>query len=84
MRVVGINPGPVATDRMIKIMRRKAIDMLGDEGRWKELFDKYPGKACDLRRGGRPGGVPRLLGAGYITCTIATIDGGIASRGPAI
>ena len=44
VRVVAVNPGPVATDRMLKIMKRKAIDMLGDEGRWEELFDKYPGK----------------------------------------
>ncbi len=29
---------------MLKIMRRKAIDMLGDESRWEELFDAYPGK----------------------------------------
>ncbi len=41
VRVVGVNPGPVATDRMLKIMKRKAIDMLGDEARWEELFDKY-------------------------------------------
>src|ERR1700753_2873727 len=40
VRVVAVNPGPVATDRMLKIMKRKAIDMLGDESRWQELFDK--------------------------------------------
>ncbi len=44
VRVVAVNPGPVATDRMLKIMKRKSIDMLGDESRWEELFDKYPGK----------------------------------------
>lgn len=43
IRVVGINPGPVDTDRMLKIMKRKAIDMLGDEDRWEELYAKYPG-----------------------------------------
>lgn len=85
VRVVGINPGPVATDRMIKIMRRKAIDMLGDEGRWEELFDKYPGK-----RPATSDEVADLVAflassrAGYITGTIVTIDGGIASRGSVI
>ena len=44
VRVVGVNPGPVVTDRMVKIMRSKAIDLLGDETRWEELFDRYPGK----------------------------------------
>jgi NAD(P)-dependent dehydrogenase (short-subunit alcohol dehydrogenase family) len=85
VRVIGINPGPVATDRMIKIMRRKAIDMLGDEGRWEELFDKYPGK-----RPATSEEVADLVAflassrAGYITGTIVTIDGGIASRGSVI
>ena len=41
----GITPGPVATSRMVKIMKRKAIDMLGDQARWAELFDKYRGKS---------------------------------------
>jgi hypothetical protein len=36
--------GDVAGPRRLKIMKRKAIDMLGDEARWQELFDKYPGK----------------------------------------
>jgi len=85
VRVVGVNPGPVATDRMLKIMKRKAIDMLGDEGRWEELFDKYPGK--------RPATAEEVANlcaflasprAGYITGTIVTIDGGIAARGSVI
>lgn len=85
IRVVGINPGPVATDRMVKIMKRKAIDMLGDESRWEELFDKYPGK--------RPATADEVAWltaflasprAGYITGTIVTIDGGIAARGSVI
>lgn len=85
VRVVGVNPGPVATDRMIKIMKRKAIDMLGNEARWEELFDKYPGK--------RPATSEEVADlcaflasprAGYITGTIVTIDGGIASRGSVI
>jgi NAD(P)-dependent dehydrogenase (short-subunit alcohol dehydrogenase family) len=85
VRVVAVNPGPVATDRMLKIMKRKAIDMLGDESRWEELFDKYPGKrpatsveVADL--------VTFLSSprAGYITGTVVTIDGGIAARGSVI
>ena len=57
----------------------------GDEGRWEELFDKYPGK--------RPAASEEVADlvaflassrAGYITGTIVTIDGGIASRGSVI
>tara|TARA_Y200000002_G_scaffold374463_1_gene375237 strand:+ start:96 stop:1031 length:936 start_codon:yes stop_codon:yes gene_type:complete len=85
IRIIGVNPGPVATDRMLKIMRRKAIDILGDEGRWEELYDRYPGK--------RPATVKEVADlcaflasplAGYITGTIVTIDGGISSRGSVI
>jgi len=85
VRVVAVNPGPVATDRMLKIMKRKSIDMLGDEGRWQELFEKYPGK--------RPATSEEVADlcaflaspkAGYITGTVVTIDGGIAARGSVI
>lgn len=81
IRVVGVNPGPVATDRMVKLMKRRALDWYGDEGRWEELFDKYPGK-----RPAEPEEVADLIvwlsseRAAYITGTIVTIDGGIASR----
>lgn len=85
IRVVGVNPGPVDTPRMFKIMRRKAIDMLGDESRWEELYDLYPGK--------RPATAQEVADlcvflasprAGYISGAIVTIDGGIAARGSVI
>ena len=81
IRVVGVNPGPVATDRMVKLMKRRAVDWYGDESRWEELFDKYPAK-----RPASPEEVADLIvwlsseRAGYITGTIVTIDGGIASK----
>lgn len=85
VRVVGVNPGPVATDRMLKIMKRKAIDMLGDESRWEELFDLYPGKRPATAR--ETADLVAFLAsprAGYITGTTVTIDGGISARGSVI
>jgi NAD(P)-dependent dehydrogenase (short-subunit alcohol dehydrogenase family) len=85
VRVVGVNPGPVATDRMKKLMKRRALDWFGDETRWEELFAKYPG--------GRPASAAEVADlmvflasprAGYISGTIVTIDGGIAARGSII
>lgn len=85
IRVVGINPGPVDTPRMFKIMRRKAIDMLGDESRWEELYDLYPGKRPATAR--EVADLTAFIAsprAGYISGTIVTIDGGIAARGSVI
>lgn len=85
IRVVGVNPGPVATDRMVKLMKRRALDTLGDEGRWQELFVQYPA--------GRPAEASEVAAlmvflaspqAAYITGTVVTIDGGIAARGSII
>ena len=84
VRVVGINPGPVATDRMVRLMKRRALDTFGDEGRWQELFAGYPA--------GRPATAAEIADlmlflasprAGYISGTIVTIDGGGAPRGVA-
>ena len=85
VRVVGINPGPVATARMLKIMKRKAIDMLGDEARWEELYDRYPGKRPATSE--EVADLTAFLAsprAGYITGTVVTIDGGISARGSVI
>ncbi len=85
VRVVGVNPGPVATDRMLKLMKRRALDWYGDESRWEELFEKYPGG-----RPATPEEVADLMvflaspKAGYITGTNVTIDGGISARGSII
>src|SRR5918911_5261396 len=38
LRVVGINPGPVMTERLITLTKTRARDSLGDENRWQELM----------------------------------------------
>lgn len=85
VRVVGVNPGPVKTDRMVKINKRRAIDLYGDDSRWQEMTSHFPG--------GRPAEAEEVADlmvflasprAAYISGTVVTIDGGIASRGSVI
>ena len=85
IRVVGVNPGPIATDRMVRIMKRRARDNLGDESHWQEYMSDYPG--------GRMGTDQEVADtivflasprAGYITGTVVTVDGGVAGYGSVI
>jgi NAD(P)-dependent dehydrogenase (short-subunit alcohol dehydrogenase family) len=85
VRVVGVNPGPVNTERMVKINKRRSLDLYGDDSRWKELSRSFPG--------GRPAEASEVADlivflasprAAYISGTVVTIDGGLASRGSVI
>ena len=42
VRAVGINPGPVATERLERLLRHRAEAELGDPGRWMELCKPMP------------------------------------------
>lgn len=85
VRVVGINPGPVATDRVQGLMKRKAAETLGDEGRWQELFARYPGKRVATAE--EVADLCAFLAsprAGYISGTVVTVDGGMSARRSAV
>jgi NAD(P)-dependent dehydrogenase (short-subunit alcohol dehydrogenase family) len=76
IRVVGINPGPVATDRMQTMFRARAAKELGDENRWQELTAGMP-----FGRAARPEEIAAAVAflasprSGYTSGTILTIDG---------
>lgn len=81
IRVVGVNPGPVDTSRIYKLLKRRAVDWYGDESRWEELLATYP-----LKRPAKVREIADLMAflasdrSGYTTGAIFTVDGGIASR----
>ena len=81
VRVVGINPGPTATDRLITLYRQRAETLLGDASRYQELFKDMsfgrPGKAQEIANA-----VVFLASdrSGYTSGCILTIDGGLAAR----
>ena len=77
-RVVGINPGMTATDRMVTLMKARAAKELSDEERWPELTKSLPY--------GRPIKPEEISAAvaflasplsGYTSGTILTVDGSI-------
>jgi len=77
VRAVGINPGPVATERLERLLRHRAERELGDAGRWLELCAGMPY--------GRPAEPEEIAAAvaflasprsGYTNGTILTINGG--------
>ncbi len=81
IRVVGVNPGPVNTDRIYNMLKKRAQSTFGDAGRYQELEARYPlGRPAHLHE------VTDLITflasfrSGYTTGTIFTVDGGIASR----
>jgi NAD(P)-dependent dehydrogenase (short-subunit alcohol dehydrogenase family) len=81
VRVLGINPGAVATERTIEQSKRNALRRYGDANRWQERYATMPF--------GRPqtpdqaGALVTFLAsdlAGYITGSVITADGGRVYR----
>jgi NAD(P)-dependent dehydrogenase (short-subunit alcohol dehydrogenase family) len=82
VRVLGVNPGPVLTDRAEVLGRKRAATLYGDENRWRDTFAKMPF--------GRPASCDEIAASvvflasdlcSYTSGTILTIDGGLTYRG---
>lgn len=81
IRIVGVNPGPVDTDRIYNMLKKRAKEWHGDESRYEELQNRYPLK--------RPAHIHEITDlivflasfrSGYTSGAIFTVDGGITSR----
>src|ERR1700688_3131188 len=42
IRVVAVSPGPVATERLVNLMRKKAQDRTGSADNWRDLLKPLP------------------------------------------
>jgi len=80
VRVVGINPGPVATERLVALMQKEAKDRLGTPDRWRELMQPFP-----FERAGTSEEIACMVAllasdlSAYTTGTVITIDGGMVN-----
>jgi len=82
VRVLGVNPGPTATERLVSLMQRKAQDRSGDADRWRELVAPLPfGRAAEPREIADMIVFAASDRASYVSGTILTVDGGVAKRG---
>jgi len=85
VRVIGINPGPVATERLAALMRKEAQTRFGDASRWQELAAGFPfGRAATVDEIASTVVLLASDRSSYTTGTVFTIDGGIVNRGSLI
>ena len=83
IRVVGINPGPVSTDKLVSMMKKAAVDKWGDESRYEEFYQPF---AFDRVATPEEIAVMTVFIASplsaYTSGTIVTVDGGMVNKGP--
>jgi NAD(P)-dependent dehydrogenase (short-subunit alcohol dehydrogenase family) len=85
IRVIGINPGRIETERLIGHFKEQAQRDFGDESRWTELQSKVT-ETLPFKRLGRTDEIANVAvflastRASYMSGTIVTIDGGASLR----
>ena len=80
VRVVGVSPGPVETDRFLTGMKTAAKQRFGDADRYPELMANYP-----RGRAAKPREIADMMAflasdrSAYTTGVVVTIDGGLTA-----
>jgi len=81
IRVVALSPGPVETERLVRLMRKKAADRTGSADNWRELFKPLP-----YGRGATPEEIGAAIAflaspqSAYTSGAVVTVDGGLSAR----
>jgi 3-oxoacyl-[acyl-carrier protein] reductase len=84
IRVVAISPGPVTTDRLIGLMKKKAQDRTGNADNWKELFKPLPfGRGATAEEIGAAIAFLASGHSGYTSGSVVTIDAGLSAHASA-
>jgi 3-oxoacyl-[acyl-carrier protein] reductase len=77
VRVVGVNPGPTETDRLVTLYKSRAQQRYGDESRWAEMLTYLP-----FGRATKPEEIADLVvflsstRASYLSGVVIDADGG--------
>ena len=85
IRVIGVSPGPTATDRVVGLAGKRAQERFGDSSRWPELFKSLP-------RGGvgEPAEIAAMVAflaspkSSNTSGVVVTLDAGASSRAGSI
>ena len=81
VRVVAVSPGPVATERLVNLMRKKARDRTGNAENWRDLFKPLPfERAATVEEIGAAIAFLASEQSGYTSGSIAVIDAGLSAR----
>jgi NAD(P)-dependent dehydrogenase (short-subunit alcohol dehydrogenase family) len=81
VRVLGVNPGLVETDRMVTILSKRALDEKGDAARWQDYLADMPlGRGASAKECGDLIAFLCSARASYMSGVIVTLDGGLAAR----
>lgn len=81
IRVISVNPGPVATDRLIGLMQKKALDRTGNADNWRDLFKPLPfGRACAPEEVGAMIAYLASDHCSYNSGSVVMIDAGLSAR----
>jgi 3-oxoacyl-[acyl-carrier protein] reductase len=81
IRVLAVSPGPVSTERLVTLMRKKAKDELGDADRWEDFLKGFP-----YQRAATPEEVAAAIvftasaKSSYTSGSVVAIDGGKSGR----
>ena len=80
IRVVALSPGPVATERLVGIFKKKALDRTGNADNWQDLLEPLP-----FARGATAEEIGAAIAflasghSGYTSGSVFTIDGGVSA-----
>lgn len=84
IRVVAISPGPVATERLVGLMKKKALDRTGSADNWRDLFKPLPfGRGATAEEIGAAIAFIASERSGYTSGSVVTIDAGLSARAQA-